>query len=141
MVLNSVVLGAPAPVEPDGVAPIPASVTRDLEALKLRLAAMCSPDELPAEQAEAMRVEISAIRLHLKRLALERASVADDLGVRLGLRVPTTPPLDRPLGQSWPGGTGNPSFRVWPRAGRTSEAAHRQTCAGARPAPQFGQSR
>ena len=47
----------------------------DLEALKWRLAAMESPDELPADQAEAMRTEISAIRLHLKRLALDRQRI------------------------------------------------------------------
>jgi hypothetical protein len=96
-------------VQPDGVDPIPASVTRDLEVLKLRLAAMYSSDELPAEQAEAMRVEISAIRLHLKRLALEREAVAHDLGVRLGLRVPPKPPADnmwrtdRPVATRWRG--------------------------------------
>ena len=63
-------------------------LTRDLEALKLRLAAMDSPAELPVDQAEAMRVEISAIRLHLKRLAFDRQAVADDLELRLGLRSP-----------------------------------------------------
>jgi hypothetical protein len=83
-------------VNPDSVDPIPPSITRDLEALKRSLAAMYDPAELPADQAEAMRVEISAIRLHLKRLALERESIADDLGVRLGLRVPPTPPPDSP---------------------------------------------
>jgi hypothetical protein len=66
--------------------PIRESVVADLEALKWRLAAMDSPDELPAAQAAAMRAEISAIRLHLKRLDLDRQHVASDLGVRLGLR-------------------------------------------------------
>ena len=47
----------------------------DLEAVKWRLAAMESPDELPADQAEAMRTEISAIRLHLKRLDLDRQRI------------------------------------------------------------------
>jgi hypothetical protein len=48
------------------------SVLADLKALKWRLAAMDSPDELPADQAAALREEISAIRLHLKRLDLDR---------------------------------------------------------------------
>ncbi len=56
--------------------PISADVTRDLETLKLRLAAL-QGDELPANQAEAIRVEISAIRLHLQRLAFEREAAAD----------------------------------------------------------------
>ncbi len=56
--------------------PISADVTRDLETLKLRLAAL-QGDELPANQAEAIRVEISAIRLHLQRLAFEREASAD----------------------------------------------------------------
>ena len=59
----------------------------DLEALKWRLAAMESPDELPAGQAEAMRAEISAIRLHLKRLDLDRRRIAADLEVRLARRA------------------------------------------------------
>jgi len=61
-------------VEPS---PIEESVIADLEALKWRLAAMVSPDELPADQAAALRTEISAIRLHLKRLDLDRLG---DLG-------------------------------------------------------------
>jgi hypothetical protein len=68
--------------------PIRETVVADLEALKWRLAAMESSDELPAAHAEAMRAEISAIRLHLKRLDLDRRRVAADLEVRLGLRVP-----------------------------------------------------
>ena len=59
----------------------------DLEALKWRLAAMESADELPAGQAEAMRAEISAIRLHLKRLDLDRRRIAADLEVRLARRA------------------------------------------------------
>jgi hypothetical protein len=51
--------------------PIPERVTSDLEALKLRLFDMRA-EELPTEQAAALSREISAIRLHLKRLALER---------------------------------------------------------------------
>ena len=46
-------------------------VQRDLEELKLRLAAMEAPD-LPEIEARAIATEISAIRLHLKRLALDR---------------------------------------------------------------------
>ena len=51
--------------------PIPEGVTSDLEQLKLRLFDM-RPEELPREQASALAREISAIRLHLKRLAFER---------------------------------------------------------------------
>ena len=51
--------------------PIPEGVTLELEQLKLRLFEM-RPEELPTEQAAALTREISAIRLHLKRLALER---------------------------------------------------------------------
>jgi hypothetical protein len=72
--------------------PIPDGVVSELEALKWRLAAMSSADDLPADQADAMRTEISAIRLHLKRLDLERQHVADDIEVRLGLRVPPEAP-------------------------------------------------
>jgi hypothetical protein len=56
-------------VEPS---PIEESVIADLEALKWRLAAMDSSDELPPDQAAALQTEISAIRLHLKRLDLDR---------------------------------------------------------------------
>ena len=52
--------------------PIEESIIADLEALKWRLAAMDSPDELPADQAAMLRDQISAIRLHLKRLDLDR---------------------------------------------------------------------
>ena len=67
--------------------PIRETIVADLEALKWRLAAMESPDELPAGQAEAMRAEISAIRLHLKRLDLDRRRIAADLEVRLARRA------------------------------------------------------
>jgi hypothetical protein len=66
--------------------PIPGGIVGELEALKWRLAAMDTPDELPAAQSAALAAEISAIRLHLKRLDLERAAIADDLNARLGLR-------------------------------------------------------
>ncbi len=46
-------------------------VQRELEDLKLRLAAMEAPD-LPENDAQAIAAEISAIRLHLKRLAFDR---------------------------------------------------------------------
>ena len=55
----------------------PDDVTRELEALKLRLAAMTTADEIPADQFEAMRLEISAIRLHLRRLEADRKWVED----------------------------------------------------------------
>ena len=74
--------------------PIPDQVVSDLEALKWRLAAMSTPEDLPGEQAEALRAEISAIRLHLKRLDLERQDVADDIEVRLGLRAPPRGPVE-----------------------------------------------
>jgi hypothetical protein len=61
--------GYARPVELTG--PIPERVTSDLEELKLRLFDM-RPEELPLDQAVAISREISAIRLHLKRLALER---------------------------------------------------------------------
>jgi hypothetical protein len=51
--------------------PIPEQVAKDLEQLKLRLFDMRA-DELPTAQADALAREISAIRLHLKRLSLER---------------------------------------------------------------------
>ena len=50
---------------------IPEQVAKDLEQLKLQLFDM-KADELPVDQADALAREISAIRLHLKRLALER---------------------------------------------------------------------
>lgn len=51
--------------------PIPEQVAKDLEQLKLRLFDMRA-EELPIHQADALVREISAIRLHLKRLSLER---------------------------------------------------------------------
>ena len=54
--------------------PIPPEVPGELEELKLRLAAM-HDDDLPPGQAEAIHREISAIRLHLRRLELEREAV------------------------------------------------------------------
>jgi hypothetical protein len=49
---------------------------------------MDTPDDLPAVQSAALATEISAIRLHLKRLDLERAAIAEGLEDRLGLRGP-----------------------------------------------------
>jgi hypothetical protein len=54
--------------------PIPPEVPGELEALKLRLAAM-HDDDLAPGQAELLRREISAIRLHLQRLTLEREAM------------------------------------------------------------------
>jgi hypothetical protein len=51
--------------------PIPEQVAKDLEQLKLRLFDMRA-DELPNDQADALACEISALRLPLKRLSLER---------------------------------------------------------------------
>jgi hypothetical protein len=56
----------------------PSDVTHALEALKLQLAGMHGGD-LDATQAEAMRVEISAIRLQLQRMALEQKQLAAEL--------------------------------------------------------------
>lgn len=53
------------------------TVTRDLEALKLQLAAMEAPD-ISAKQSAALAAEISAIRLHLKRLDADRQALAKD---------------------------------------------------------------
>jgi hypothetical protein len=52
--------------------PIPDSLVADLEALKLSLAALQAKDVDPA-QAGLLAAEISAIRLQLKRLALDQA--------------------------------------------------------------------
>jgi hypothetical protein len=54
--------------------PVPAAVTAELEALKLRLISL-RPDDLPEVEAHAIATEISAIRLQLKRLAAERERV------------------------------------------------------------------
>src|SRR2546425_10361093 len=51
-------------------------ITRDLEALKLALIEM-TVDGLPATEAKAIAQEISAIRLHLKRLEYDRQVVAE----------------------------------------------------------------
>ncbi len=51
-------------------------ITRDLEALKIALIGM-SVDGLPATEAKAMAQEISAIRLHLKRLEYDRQAVIE----------------------------------------------------------------
>jgi hypothetical protein len=56
--------------------PIPPNVHVDLEALKLQLAALHDNDVSP-EQVAAMQQEISAIRLHLHRLALEAEAAAE----------------------------------------------------------------
>ena len=53
---------------------IPATLTAELTELKLRLAGMVA-DELPADQVLAQ--EISAIRLHLTQLALERNAISE----------------------------------------------------------------
>jgi hypothetical protein len=57
---------------------IPERITADLEALKLRLAAL-SGGELPADQATALAQQISAIRLQLKRIAFEQAVLHEEL--------------------------------------------------------------
>jgi hypothetical protein len=57
---------------------LPQNLTSDLEELKLSLIRM-RPDELEAAQSEAIRREISGIRLQLKRLELERLAIAEDV--------------------------------------------------------------
>jgi hypothetical protein len=51
-------------------------ITKDLEALKVALIGM-TVDGLPATEAKAMAQEISAIRLHLKRLEYDRRAVVE----------------------------------------------------------------
>jgi len=51
-------------------------ITSDLEALKVALIGM-TPQDIEQLDAEAMAREISAIRLHLKRLALDRSIAAE----------------------------------------------------------------
>ena len=54
----------------DLTGPIPDSLIGDLESLKLTLAGL-QADDLDPAQAKLIGAEISAIRLHLKRLALD----------------------------------------------------------------------
>jgi hypothetical protein len=57
--------------------PVPlGQVTQELEALKLRLAAM-EADALTPEDTAAMAQEISAIRLQLKRLRWDQEAMAE----------------------------------------------------------------
>ncbi len=51
-------------------------ITSDLEALKMALIGM-TPQDIEQPDAEAMAREISAIRLHLKRLELDRSTAAE----------------------------------------------------------------
>jgi hypothetical protein len=54
----------------DLTGPIPDSLIGDLESLKLTLSGLQAED-LDPSQAKLLAAEISAIRLHLKRLALD----------------------------------------------------------------------
>jgi hypothetical protein len=54
----------------DVTGPIPAGLIGDLEALKVMLSGLQAEDVDP-QQAQKLGAEISAIRLHLKRLALD----------------------------------------------------------------------
>ena len=58
----------------DLTGPIPDSLIGDLESLKLTLAGLEGNDIDPS-QARLLAAEISAIRLHLKRLALDAQPV------------------------------------------------------------------
>jgi hypothetical protein len=51
--------------------PIPAGITEELQTLKEQLVSM-RPEDIPAPYAEAIAIEISAIRLQLKRLEADR---------------------------------------------------------------------
>jgi hypothetical protein len=51
-------------------------IMSDLEALKVALIGM-TPQDIDSPDAEAMAREISAIRLHLKRLQLDRNAAAE----------------------------------------------------------------
>lgn len=57
---------------------LPNDLTRELEELKLSLVRM-RPDDLEARESEAIRREISGIRLQLKRLEFERLAIAEDI--------------------------------------------------------------
>lgn len=60
------------------ITPLPDGITSDLEALRLALAQMSAGD-LSSEQTRAIAAEISAIRLHLKRLARENQELRTQL--------------------------------------------------------------
>jgi hypothetical protein len=64
--------------------PIPPGITRDLERLKRHLADM-NADDLSPEQTQTMAVEISAIRLQLKRLGLDQQAMLARLEELRGL--------------------------------------------------------
>ena len=70
---------------------LPDHLTRDLEALKESLIRM-RPDELEAGRSEAIRREISAIRLQLKRLELDRQAMAEDVRRSREAEPPADPP-------------------------------------------------
>jgi hypothetical protein len=57
----------------DVTGPIPDSLIGDLEALKMTLAGL-QADDLDPRRAKLLAAEIGAIRLHLKRLALDAPS-------------------------------------------------------------------
>jgi hypothetical protein len=59
----------------EATGPIPDSLISDLEALKRLLAGLQAEDVDPV-QAGLLGAEISAIRLHLKRLAFDQAATA-----------------------------------------------------------------
>lgn len=58
----------------DVTGPIPDSLISELEALKVSLAGLQAEDVDPV-QAGLLGAEISAIRLHLKRLALDQVAL------------------------------------------------------------------
>jgi hypothetical protein len=63
-------------VDVGSTGPLPPDLAQELDALKQRLAEM-APIDLPEQQAARLAQEIGAIRLHLKRLALEREEVGE----------------------------------------------------------------
>ena len=62
--------------------PISDAWVSELDALKQRLAAMGIPDESPGRWADEMGMQISAIRLDLRRFALDRKDLATEPEVR-----------------------------------------------------------
>lgn len=70
---------------------LPDHLTRDLEKLKESLIRM-RPDDLEAGRSEAIRREISAIRLQLKRLELDRLALAEEVRRAREAAPPPEPP-------------------------------------------------
>jgi hypothetical protein len=61
--------------------PLPQNLPHELDALRLKLIAMAGTDLAP-EQTAALAMQISAIRLQLKRLAADQAVLGSELTQR-----------------------------------------------------------